>query len=158
MNRFLNKKQDTDAPEAEPLKPIRFEELTKPPKAANETGEPPFVNPLTTKAWVELGKTLSSATPEKYPGVNVADLQSFKKAVSYANSGLAGLVWTFVGILPGAFFTITETLMHVAKWGALWWFGSAACIFLAIMMSGNANREAQRKALELGLHLKLLKP
>ena len=159
MSKLFKRKADDETPVDEPLKPIRFEALRDytPAPETPETAERPFRNPQTPKDWATLAKTLKAAAPEQYPTVKPEDLATFKKAVTHITNGTAALKWMLIGILPAAFFMLTDNILHVVQWGALFYFGAVACIIVAQFIGAGANREAMEKARDLGTVLKLLK-
>jgi len=100
---------------------------------------------------------LRNATPDLYPAVKPEDLAAFKIAVAHAASGIEQIKWILIGALPMAFLLLTDNILHIADWGAIFWFGALACSFIAQAVGANANRDAQQKARSLGRGLRLFR-
>jgi len=154
-------KHTAETPVDEPLKPIQWDAIRATPQTEGELvpqSERPFVNPQTAKDWGDLAKTLKTASPDQYPAIKPDELNAFKKAVAYATGGMPYFKWVLIGVLPAAFFMLTDNLLKVARWGAIFWFfGAACCILVPAVLGGQATRDAQQKAVLLGQRLKLLK-
>ncbi len=104
--------------------------------------------PTTSREWRELTVLIDRLTAEDLPKANTASIAEFKDAVRHATA----FRWhiSLLALIPAIFLQVTENLLKIASWGALWHLAAVGCIFAGYFLQDKLTKEAQEQALVLG--------
>jgi len=107
--------------------------------------------PKTREDWKRLRQVLEKTSAGDYPGTDPGQFAEFRKAVldltgGFPPSARAYWKWNAIGLAPAVFFYLTETVLRVAHWGAIFYFAAVAFIFVGIIRGGKAAQQAQKDA------------